>query len=68
MDPHSLLATDFTWHVMERQFQSAEWQHRATALALREPWHVRFTRWVRRLRLLATEQAPATRVVQQETC
>jgi hypothetical protein len=42
-----------------RQFDTPEWQHRAAALAAREPWHERFARQVRRLKPLASQPRPA---------
>ncbi len=43
--------------VMRRQFDPALWDHRAAALAARDPWHQRFVRHVRRLKLLASQSS-----------
>lgn len=50
MDPQYLLALQLGRDLLERQFASPEWQHRAAWLAERESWRRRAGRRWRRWR------------------
>ena len=46
-------------NLMAMHYDSPERRHRAAALAARGPWHQRFARQARRLKLLASQSSTA---------